>query len=457
LLTAEPVASVPAARRCGEAGSGWCVARRIVSEVPGGELGFRFGSPLDSDGDGAADISAGARFALRGVHQDGMAAVWSGATGSRIHAWVGSARGGLYGHWVLPVPDLDGDGLADVVITAPNATVDGVIRGTVEARSPRSGELLWQHTGTPGQNLGWDLALAADHDDDGHRDVFVGAPGHQRGVVHLISGRTGARLRTFSPPDDEPTFGWYVASVADLDGDGRGDVVVGAHLAADAAGAAIGAAFVFSTASGEMLFRWRGRAPLSGFGEVVASLADADGDGVGEVAVAAPRTNDRSRLHPGEVTVYSGRTGTAMRRLTGRQAGELFGRMTVAAGDLDGDGVEDLAIGAPWHRGEAGARTGRVEFRSGRDGAVLGEIIGDTADAWFGWHIERAPDPGGTQRPALLIGSLRHPINGVAGVGVVDLYVLRQTDGVTARSGATPAATTSGTPATPPAPRAEGR
>ena len=46
-------------------GTGWCVARRIAGTVPGGELGFRFGEPLDVDGDGHADIAAGARFKLQ--------------------------------------------------------------------------------------------------------------------------------------------------------------------------------------------------------------------------------------------------------------------------------------------------------------------------------------------------------------------------------------------------------
>jgi hypothetical protein len=56
---------------------------------------------------------------------------------------------------------------------------------------------------------------------------------------------------------------------------------------------------------------------------------------------------------------------------------------------------------------------------------VLAELFGDEADCWFGWHIRRAPDPDGRCRPALLIGSLRHPVDGARGVGVLDLYVLR--------------------------------
>ena len=102
--------------------------------------------------------------------------------------------------------------------------------------------------------------------------------------------------------------------------------------------------------------------------------------------------------------------------------------MVIGAGDVDGDGVEDVAIGAPWYRRDTADRVGRVEIRSGRSGAVLAELLGDEADCWFGWHIRRAPDPDGQGRPTLLIGSLRHPVDGHLGVGVIDLYVLRRAD-----------------------------
>jgi hypothetical protein len=103
--------------------------------------------------------------------------------------------------------------------------------------------------------------------------------------------------------------------------------------------------------------------------------------------------------------------------------------MVIGVGDVDGDGVDDIAIGAPWHRRGTADRVGRVELRSARSGAVLAELFGDEADCWFGWHIRRAPDPDGRGRPALLIGSLRHPVDGQIGVGVLDLYVLQGAKG----------------------------
>jgi hypothetical protein len=398
-----------------------------------GELGFRFGEPLDVDGDGKADIAAGARFTLQGTLQNGSATVWSGATGKPIRTRKGELPDALFGHWVMPVPDLDHDGLSDVVIAAPLARSDGEMRGFLVARSPKSGNDIWVRRGKAGESFGWDLALAGDHDGDGRSELFVGAPSSDAGRVALVRGSDGTELRTYAPPESVGNFGWFVALTADLDGDGHGELVAGAPYESNAGGKNVGGAWVFSSGNGKVLHHWEGNDPLSAFGEVVAAVGDLDADGKGDIAVAGSRTNDHERAGPGEVRIYSSGTGKELRRWSGTQPGELFGRMVASAGDLDGDGTEDVAIGAPWHRRGKADKTGRMELRSGRSGKVLAELFGDEADCWFGWHIRRAPDPDGHGRPALLVSSLRHPVGGKLGVGVLDLYVLRGAQGTTTR------------------------
>jgi hypothetical protein len=415
---------------CSTPGSGWCIARRFPGTIEKGELGFRFGEPLDVDGDGHADVAAGARFKLqKGTQFNGTAAVWSGADGSLIREWDGEWDDGLFGHWVMLVPDLSGDGLADVVIAAPHARVAGTMRGIVVARSPKTGREIWRHEETESENLGWDLTLAGDRNGDGFTDLFVGAPSESTGRVYLLSGKDGTVLRTYAPGEDGGSFGWYVAELDDLDGDGERDLAVGGPSAVEVEGGRVGAAWVFSAANGKELSHWKDGDRRGGFGGVVAGVGDLDRDHIGEIAVAAPATEDQTRTLPGELHVYSGATRKELRHWSGTRPGELYGRMVVDVGDLDGDRVDDLAIGAPWHRRGSDDRVGRLELRSGRSGKVLTELFGDEADAWFGWHVRRAPDPDGRGRPALLIGSLRRAVDGKIRVGVLDLYVLRPAAG----------------------------
>lgn len=421
--TASDAVAVPP---CSEPGSGWCLARRIEGDVPGGELGFRFGEPLDMDGDGVPDIAAGSRFKMSGPNdQNGVATVWSGATGVKIREWDGVLADGLFGHAVLPLPDLDGDKLADVVISAPLAKLDGVAHGVLSARSPKTGELIWRKIAKRQENLGWHMAPAGDQNGDGTPDLFAGAPASGGGRVYLLSGKDGEVLRMYECEAPRWTFGWMVARTDDFDGDGHPDLAVGAFLGETEADLR-GAVFLLSANTGALLRRWDSADPPSAFGEMLAGIGDLDGDGLGEIAISSAYSGSIENKHIGEVQIFSGVTGKEVRHWTGSQPGDLFGRMVTSAGDVDGDGTDDVAIGSPWFKVGDMEKAGHAEVRSGKTGAVLGEWPGEVADGWLGWHIRHAPDPDGKGRPALLIGSLRHPVNGQAGVGVLDLYVLRK-------------------------------
>lgn len=165
-------------------------------------------------------------------------------------------------------------------------------------------------------------------------------------------------------------FGWVARAVGDVDGDGRRDYAATAPFHAGGRGAV----YVHSGASGARLYALRG-APGEQLGWIVAGVRDLDGDGRADFVAGAPG----SGAMPGAVHVHSGADGRLVRTLRGLAAGDRFGTGACGVGDQDGDGLEDLLVGAPKHDGPRGADAGRATLVSGRDGSVLRSFEGEAA------------------------------------------------------------------------------
>lgn len=233
-----------------------------------------------------------------------------------------------------------------------------------------------RHTGSkPGEQFGTSIAFVPDLNEDHFDELIVGVPfgcrdGLPTGRVVMLSGSHGTVLweRFGLVPHEE--FGSVVGTIGDLDLDGANDILVGTPKA-DGNGENRGEVRVLSGSSGQTLHTFFGGSDHSGFGKAVANAGDLDGDGFDDVMVGAPEDSvgpDR----PGTVTVYSGGSGEILFRLFGRSDGERFGATLGAGVDLDGDHAFDLMIGAPLANGAAG----RVSLHRGRDGHPIGEIHG---------------------------------------------------------------------------------
>lgn len=385
-------------------GSRTCLIISSPGDVPHGELGFRFASPADVDGDGKADLAAGGRFKGTGYVQ-----VFDAAK----HRWDGEQAASLYGQDVIAVRDLNGDGNADLVISAPNQRVDNKPVGVVEARTG-AGQLLWRATGqTPG--LGWQLDNAGDQDGDGLDDIWAGAPSDsQGGHVYLLSGKDGHVLQRIDNQEHNGQFGWYLVTIADLDGDGHRDLAVGAPFVG------VGGAVYLVSSTGKVLHDIRGTRPHSHYGEMLTALDDINGDSVADLAIGVPGGGGADAgIGMGEVVLISGKTGAVLRRLNQRGPGELYGRSLATLDDLDGDGARDFAIGAPWAGTATSPRMGRVEVRSAKNLKVLAQIEGGVANEWFGWHMARAG--AALAKPGIIVGRLwAHD-----GAGALELHQFR--------------------------------
>src|SRR5688572_8299029 len=133
-----------------------------------------------------------------------------------IHEWVAETRGDQYSWIARSFGDVDGDRVRDIVTSAPTYGAAGQPTGSgrVYVYSGRSGKLLWQYTGEPGENVGIGLEGAGDVNRDGVPDVVAGAPGSGRAFV--LSGVNGTVLHKLQSAFTEG-FGSSTASAGDQD------------------------------------------------------------------------------------------------------------------------------------------------------------------------------------------------------------------------------------------------
>ncbi|HEV7993146.1 MAG TPA: FG-GAP-like repeat-containing protein [Gemmatimonadaceae bacterium] len=377
-----------------------------------------------------------------------------------IHEWRGDGIGDEFGWIGRGIGDVDGDGTTDVVITGTQNPPYGSTHGTVRVYSGRSGTLLWRRDGERGWVLGTSVEAAGDVDRDGVPDVIVGAPGVN--VALVLSGRDGREIRRMHGDSTESNFGGAVAGAGDIDGDGYGDVIVGAS-GASARLSGAGRAIVFSGKSGDRLLTLDGEHENDGFGSAVAggvgrllvvgaaaagaghqgrvyifdassgsttprwiedadstgvslggmfvSIAgDVDGDAVPDV-YASDFSNRALGAATGRVYLYSGATGKTLLTLTGESAGEALGTSASRAGDVDGDGRADLAVGS-WQFGGAAWSGGKITIYSGRDGHVLRRITGRVPGETLGFDSVGIGDVDGDGRADFLVTSAYSLVHG---------------------------------------------
>jgi hypothetical protein len=191
-------------------------------------------------------------------------------------------------------------------------------------------------------------------------------------------------------------FGWAGEIIGDIDMDGAPDFAITATLDRTV-GTANGAVYVYSGRTGSLIKKLTGT-PFSRFGHGIAGAGDVDRDGVPDYVVGAPGALIGPAPQIGRVIVYSGATHEPIIEVHGRHHLDFFGWDVNGAGDLNQDGYPDIVAGARRYTG-TDALQGLLVTISGRDGSVLWERAGGQANAFLGTGVSGIADVTGDAVP----------------------------------------------------------
>ena len=302
---------------------------------------------VNSDGIGDLLVTAPGSDSA-GFNNNGAVRLLSGADGTLIHQFEGTADFERMGQAVVALPDLNSDSIPDIAISSLKGD------GEVTLWSGADRTLIDTIAAPAGAHeFGCDLAVLPDISTNGVDELLIGAEntlvlGVAAGAVYAYDLDTRTSVQTVTGNALGDTFGRAVAAIADCNTDGVADYLVSAPGADPSGLTNAGSVYLISGFDGSVLLQMDGVRAGQFLGTSVRGLDDMNGDLVPDFAIGTVRDfpSGGSGLFVGSVAIHSGADGTELRRHWGLDNFESFGGAVVDTGDLDGDGLGDYAIGA---------------------------------------------------------------------------------------------------------------
>jgi hypothetical protein len=278
----------------------------ILYQIEGSNTFSFFGGAVagagDLDNDGFDEFIVGASNDDGNGSDSGIVYVYGGIDGALMYIHSGDGIADQMGTSVAGLGDVDNDGIPDYMGGAPLDDNNGNNSGSVQVWSGLDGSVLYAFNGGGADHqLGKSVSALGDLNADGHADFLVGEwhdalIGHHAGSVTVFSGIDGSVLRQHFGQNANHEFGQAVTGIGDYDGDSVPDYAVGAPGAG-----ANGEVTLFSGIDGSIIGSVGGSAASTEFGAVLAGGMDVNNDGLGEFIVGAHLTQNAT----GEATVFS--------------------------------------------------------------------------------------------------------------------------------------------------------
>ncbi len=335
----------------------------LRNTVPGDRYGWDVARLDDYDGDGVFEFAATAPLAdPNGLSNAGKIIIHDGAVaGNNFREIVGDQAHGHFGSAVCLIHDIDNDGFQDIAVGADEYDNGADLNvGAVIILSGKNGQEITRVLGlNPETRLGGAIAVIGDIDGDLIPDLVAGGRNTEvagnpfTGAASVFSGADLSVIHVVTGEGPDNKFGQAVGAAGDVDNDGIPDFVVGAPFYDDAIiGQDVGAAYLYSGATGNLMRKYVGEAEFDQFGIAVAGNIDMDGDQRPDLIIGAPKFDNQGTpetRHPGKFYVYSA-DGSILFTREGDNGRVDLGRDIVTIGDMDNDGLGEIYVSGPWYR-----------------------------------------------------------------------------------------------------------